>query len=110
RFRTPLLALSAVAILGGSLANLALAGGGKDTTPQGWTIAPAGRQVDVMRFPLGLAANADASKIVVTSNSGGPQWLTTIDTASMQAVPSNIDANLFMGVAVTPDGRVFASG
>src|SRR5207248_7261232 len=66
RFRTPLLALSAVAVLGGSLANLALAGGGKDTTPQGWTIAPAGRQADVMRFPLGLAANADGSKILVT--------------------------------------------
>src|SRR5437588_8224074 len=110
RLRTPLLAFASVAVVGASLAALARAGGTDSQRPNGWKVTPAGRQADVMRFPLGLAASPDQSKLVVTSNSGGPQWLTTVDAATMNAVPSTIDANLFMGVAVTADGHVFASG
>src|SRR4051794_9226059 len=79
------------------------------TTPTGWCIRPAGTNIDVLRFPLGLTPAAGGSKIVVTSNSGGAQGLTVIDAASLTAVPTT-QGNLFMGVAPTPDGRVYASG
>jgi DNA-binding beta-propeller fold protein YncE len=82
---------------------------GVPRTPQGWAIRPAGQQVDVLRFPLGLAASPDGSSMVVSSDSGGVQGLTVIDTATLAAVP-NPAANLFMGVAVTPSGRLYASG
>ncbi len=78
-------------------------------TPQGWALRPAGEQVDVLRFPLGLVATPDASSIVVSSDSGGVQGLTLIDAADLSAVPLPA-ANLFMGLAATPDGKLYASG
>lgn len=82
---------------------------GAPKTPQGWALRPAGEQVDVLRFPLGLAATPAGDKIVVSSDSGGVQGLTVIDAESLTALPSPA-ANLFMGVAITPDGHIFASG
>lgn len=78
-------------------------------TPAGWEIRPAGRQVDVLRFPLGVAASPDGRSVVVSSDSGGVQGLTVIDSESLDAVPVPA-ANLFTGVAVTDSGQVFASG
>jgi DNA-binding beta-propeller fold protein YncE len=82
---------------------------GVPRTPQGWALRPAGEQVDVLRFPLGLVPTADGRSVVVSSDSGGVQGLTVIDTEALTAVPVPA-ANLFMGLAVTPDGRLFASG
>src|SRR3954447_2715618 len=79
------------------------------TTPTGWCIRPAGHNVDVLRFPLGLTTAQSGHKVVVTSNGGGPQGLTVIDAATLTATPTT-QGNLFMGVAPTPDGRVYASG
>jgi DNA-binding beta-propeller fold protein YncE len=82
---------------------------GAPKTPAGWALRPAGKQVNVLRFPLGLAATPDGGKIVVSSDSGGVQGLTVVDAQSLVGLPVPA-ANLFMGVAVTPDGRIFASG
>jgi DNA-binding beta-propeller fold protein YncE len=78
-------------------------------TPQGWHIAPAGRQLDVLRFPLGIAATPDGSHVVVSSDSGSVQGLTTIDTKTLTAVPT-VAANLFMGLGISPQGDIVASG
>jgi DNA-binding beta-propeller fold protein YncE len=80
-----------------------------DYTPAGWGITPAGKQVETQRFPLGLTATADESQIIVTSDSGGLQALHVIDADSLSATTTP-GGNLFMGVAVTPEGQVFASG
>src|SRR5690242_4590694 len=40
------------------------------TLPNGWCLRPAGRSVDVLRFPLGAVPTTNG-KVVVTSNSGG---------------------------------------
>src|SRR3954453_10764907 len=79
------------------------------TTPNGWCIRPAGHNVDVLRFPLGLTPAQGGKKIVVSSNGGGPQGLTVIDASTLGATPTT-QGNLFMGVAPTPDGRIYASG
>jgi DNA-binding beta-propeller fold protein YncE len=77
--------------------------------PNGWCIRPAGHNVEVLRFPLGLAPVDGGSKLVVSSDGGGAQGLTVIDAKTLQAVPTT-QGNLFMGVSETSDGRVFASG
>jgi DNA-binding beta-propeller fold protein YncE len=77
--------------------------------PNGWRLTPAGEQVSTQRFPLGLTATADQKQILVTSDSGGLQSLHVIDAETLSATMTPA-ANLFMGVAVTPAGQVFASG
>jgi DNA-binding beta-propeller fold protein YncE len=76
--------------------------------PNGWCLSPAGSQIDVLRFPLGVTPTSNG-KVVVSSNSGGVQGLTVIDQATLAAnqVPA---ANLFMGVVETADHRLFAAG
>jgi DNA-binding beta-propeller fold protein YncE len=82
---------------------------GLPRTPQGFALRPAGRQIDVLRFPLGIVPSADGRSLVVSSDSGGVQGLSVIDAARLTATPVPA-ANLFMGLAATPDGRIFASG
>jgi len=109
RLRTPLIALLAIVALGAGVIRFALADQTEGTTPNGWKITPAGAQVDVLRFPLGAALSADGSKLVVSSDNGGMQALNTVDTKSLSSTITPA-ANLFMGLAATPDGTVFASG
>src|SRR4051812_48832513 len=109
RFRLPFIALAVLALIGGAVAPFALADQTEGTTPNGWRIKPAGDQVDINRFPLGAALSPDGSKMVVTSDNGGMQVLTTVDTKTLQTTVTPA-ANLFMGLAVTNDGTVFASG
>lgn len=78
------------------------------TMSNGWCLSPAGRQVDVLRFPLGVVGTSNG-KVVVTSNSGGVQGLTVVDQQTLQATPVPA-GNLFMGVVEAPDGRVLAAG
>jgi DNA-binding beta-propeller fold protein YncE len=77
-------------------------------TPNGFRIRPAGTQVPVFNFPLGLAAAPDGH-VIVSSDSGGMQGLSTIDPASLTSTQTPA-ANLFIGLAVTDDERVLASG
>src|SRR5438552_1494091 len=84
---------------------------GAMSIPQGWCLTTAGDQTTVLRFPLGLVPTAHELQIVVTADSGAPQGIAVIDANNPQAVaPTALGANLFMGVAVTPAGKVYASG
>lgn len=77
--------------------------------PNGFRLTPAGEQVPVFNFPLGLAATPDGSKVIVSSDSGGMQGLSTVDADAL--TPTYTPAqNLFIGVSTTPDGRAYASG
>lgn len=76
--------------------------------PNGWCLTPAGASVDVLRFPLGLVPTSNG-QVVVTSNNGGVQGLTVIDQQALSTSQTTA-ANLFVGLAETKDGRVFASG
>jgi DNA-binding beta-propeller fold protein YncE len=78
------------------------------TLPNGWCLRPAGHSVDVLRFPLGVIPTSNG-KVVVTSNSGGLQGLTVVDQKSL-ATSQTTAANLFVGLAETKDGRVYAAG
>ena len=103
--------LGVVSLLaGGSAALAAQAGRTPDnSTPQGWRIRPAGQQVGTLRFPLGVTSTPDGKYVIATEDSGGPQGLTVVDTATYQSTTTTA-ANLFMGATPTPDGHIFASG
>jgi DNA-binding beta-propeller fold protein YncE len=77
--------------------------------PNGFRLTPAGTQVPVFNFPLGLSPAGDGSHVIVSSDSGGLQGLSTVDAAALTPTYTPAD-NLFIGVAATPDGRVYASG
>lgn len=76
--------------------------------PNGWCLSPAGRGVDVLRFPLGVLPTSDGH-VVVSSDSGGVQGLTVIDQKSLNAQQTTA-ANAFVGLAETADHRVYAAG
>jgi DNA-binding beta-propeller fold protein YncE len=78
------------------------------TLPNGWCLRPAGRSVDVLRFPLGITAASNGT-VVVSSDSGGVQGLTVVDQATL-ATTQTTAANLFEGLAETKDGRLYAAG
>jgi DNA-binding beta-propeller fold protein YncE len=78
------------------------------TLPNGWCLRPAGKSIDVLRFPLGVVPTSNG-KIVVTSDSGGVQGLTVIDQNTL-ATSQTTAGNLFIGLAETKDGRVYAAG
>ena len=90
--------------------------GSGPTTPAGWCLTPAGRQYDVLRFPIGLAAadpSASSGKVVVSSDGGGTEGLGVIDptvASPVGGVTFSPGANLFLGLAITPGGKVYASG
>ncbi|MDQ1402285.1 MAG: hypothetical protein QOG03_601, partial [Actinomycetota bacterium] len=116
---------TAVLVAGGAFAGFAHAiGGSSESTgalecaddsatqavlPNGWCIRPAGKQIDVLRDPFGITTTADGKQVLVSSDNGGTQGLTVIDGTSMTAVPQP-SANLFMGLAAAPGGKVYASG
>jgi DNA-binding beta-propeller fold protein YncE len=76
--------------------------------PNGWCLSPAGRAVDVLRFPLGVLPTS-GGKVVVTSDSGGVQGITVVDQKTLAATPTTA-GNAFVGLAETPDHRIYASG
>ena len=78
------------------------------TLPNGWCLSPAGRSVDVLRFPLGVLPTSDGH-VVVTSDNGGVQGLTVVDQATLAAQQTTA-GNVFVGLAETADHRVYASG
>ena len=83
--------------------------GGGNFTPAGWRVRPAGTQVPTFNFPLGLAKTPDGTSVLVSSDSGGMQGITSIDPSSLNAIPVPA-ANLFMGLAATDTGTLYASG
>ena len=76
--------------------------------PNGWCLSPAGRAVDVLRFPLGVLPTSDGH-VVVTSDNGGVQGLTVVDQQTLAAQQTTA-GNVFVGLAETADHRVYASG
>jgi DNA-binding beta-propeller fold protein YncE len=123
--RRALAIAASVTIAGAAFAGFARAGGeapettgalpcAKDSStkvvlPNGWCIRPAGTQIDVLRDPFGLATTADGKKVLVSSSGGGVQGLTVINNTTLTGTPQPA-ANLFMGMAALPSGKIYASG
>ena len=87
--------------------------GSAPTTPAGWCLTPAGSQFDVLRFPIGLTVDPASGDAVVSSDGGGPQGIAVVDPTAPDphaAVTFAPGANLFLGLALSNSGTLYASG
>ena len=78
-------------------------------------IKATGKEVDLGLFPTGVALSSDGRLMLVTNNGFLFQSLTVVDTDTLRVKDQRIGAVgmnvLFIGVALSPDGRTgYASG
>ena len=83
------------------------------STPNHWTLTPAGLQVEVGDRPMGVAKTPDGHYLIISNNGQGVQSLVLFDLYTnevAQVIPYPSPEALFLGVAVSSDGeRVYAS-
>src|SRR6266536_1541326 len=110
-----------VLALSGAMAAYAMAplltagprGDGTGVTTNGWTVTPAGRQVQLGDRPYGMALSPDGKTLLVSNDGQSTQSLMVVDRQSgkvVQTIPYASPEALFIGLAFSPDGtRAYAS-
>jgi DNA-binding beta-propeller fold protein YncE len=79
--------------------------------PNGWSVSPAGKSLNVGTLPLNLVTSPDGKYAIVTNNGISKPSLTVVDlTTSKVKGATSIDA-AWLGLAWHPDGtRLYSSG
>ena len=54
--------------------------------PNGWTITPAGEQIEVGDLPLALVLHPDGKRLLVSNNGNGVQSIEVLDVAARKTV------------------------
>jgi len=83
-------------------------GDGTSVTSNGWTVTPAGRQVQLGERPYGAALSPDGRTLLVSNDGQWMQSLQVVDTASgavVQTISYQTPQALWIGVTWSPDGR-----
>jgi len=79
--------------------------------PNGWTIAPAGRAIQVGDFPMAMVASADDRHLIVSNNGWSRPSLTVVDVVQGFVRSRTSVDHAWLGLAWHPDGRrLFSSG
>jgi YVTN family beta-propeller protein len=79
--------------------------------PNGWTLSPAGDQVEVTDLPLNIAPLADGRHALVASSGFNPHNLVLVDLVDKKVVDTANVRQSWFGLAVDePTGRVWWSG
>jgi len=84
------------------------AGNGRVRLPNGWFLSPAGRQVGVGDFPLGLAVSPDGRFAAVTHSGSHAKGLDLVDLDSATIVQNVPLAETWLGVTYLDGGRTLA--
>jgi len=93
-----------------------IAGPETATTPQGWFLTPAGKQVQLVDptsgvyadRPYNVVSSPDGKTLVVSNNGQSTQSLMVIDRASghiVQTIPYEGNEALYIGLTFSPDGK-----
>lgn len=78
--------------------------------PNGWSISPAGKQIQLGDLPLNIAVSKSKKWAVVTNNGQSTQTLQLVDTKQEKVVDSIIVPTLWGGLAFSADEKsLFAS-
>jgi len=86
-------------------------GGGATLLPNGWTIAPAGRSLQVGDFPMSMVATPDGRYLVISNNGWSKPSLTIVDTEQQYVKARMPIDHAWLGLAWHPDGRrLYSSG
>jgi YVTN family beta-propeller protein len=79
--------------------------------PNGWTLTPAGEQIQVGDLPLAIVLHPDGRHLLVSNNGNGMQSIDAIDLAKRSVVSRTVVEKAWLGLGVSSDGqRVFAGG
>lgn len=83
-------------------------------TPNNRELTPAGEKIRVGMVPLGMILSPDSKNIFISNNGYGEQSLMRVNRAGLaiqEAIPYNSPEGLFIGLAMSKDGkRIYASG
>src|SRR5215467_11755751 len=82
--------------------------GGRVRLPNGWFLSPAGKQVKVGDFPLGLAISPDGRTAAVTHSGWHAKGLDLVDLERGVHVQNVKLAETWLGVAFIDGGRTLA--
>lgn len=79
--------------------------------PNGWSLTPAGRSVEVGDLPLNIAVSSTKKWIAVTNNGQGTQSIQLIDTKTEKVLDQVIIPKSFYGLKFSQDEKsLYASG
>lgn len=79
--------------------------------PNGWSLSPAGRSVEVGDLPLNIAISKSQKLMAVTNNGQGKQTIQLIDTKSEKIVDNIEIPKSFYGLKFSADDKtLYASG
>jgi YVTN family beta-propeller protein len=79
--------------------------------PNGWTVTPAGRSLEVGDLPLNIAVSASQRLMAVTNNGEGIQSIQLIDTKNEKVLDNILIPKSFYGLKFSRDERyLYASG
>lgn len=79
--------------------------------PNGWSLTPAGRSLEVGDLPLNIAVSASEKLMAVTNNGQGTQSIQLIDPANEQILDNVVIPKSFYGLQFSRDEkRLYASG
>ena len=86
-------------------------GGGAVLLPNGWTVAPAGRSVQVGDFPMSMVLAPDGRRLVISNNGWSKPSLTIVDTVQAYVSARVPLEHAWLGLAWHPDGkRLYSAG
>ena len=79
--------------------------------PNGWTITPAGEQIQVGDLPLAIVLHPDGRHLLVSNNGYGRQSIDVVDLNQRKVTNQAVVEKAWLGLALSPDGkRVYAGG
>src|SRR6478672_8468909 len=84
---------------------------GTTLLPNGWRLAPAGRQLRVGTLPLNIVLSPDGRYAVITNNGVNRPSFTVVDVASWTIKSTTAIEAAWLGLAFNPDGsKLYSSG
>jgi len=84
---------------------------GRTLLPNGWSIRPAGRQIETGTMPMSSVMTPDGKFLLVLNGGYMPPNVTVFDAKTMAAVHTEPVKDGWLGLAITPNGRqVYVGG
>jgi len=85
--------------------------GGRVLLPNGWTLTPAGEQVQVGGLPLAIALHPDGKYLLAVNNGVGSRTIDVIDLTQRKIVSQAPADESWLGLSVNADGtNVYVGG
>jgi YVTN family beta-propeller protein len=76
----------------------------------GWRVKPAGRQVPLDTLPMTMKLSKDGKYLVVLNGGYRPPSIIVLSASDMHEVSRVPVADAWLGLAVAPDGKIYAGG